>query len=218
MIKMDRNIKVVSFDFDGTLVDHSFMEAFWNEVMPKVYADEKGMGLKEAMAYVFAEYDRIGRFDLRWYLPSFWIKHFGLKASVDELLLRSEEKLRVYPDVQEALKELRSLGFAMVVISSAPKELIEFGVKRIGDFFRAVLSSVSDYGLIRKLPNFYLHVCNRLGVKPYEVVHIGDDYIYDYSVPKSLGIEALLIRREGGFDKEFVIKDLRDLKTRLIRH
>jgi putative hydrolase of the HAD superfamily len=213
---VSRRIKVISFDFDGTLVSHAFIDAFWNEEMPKAYAQEKGVDLEVAKAYMFAEYDRIGNLDLRWYLPSFWLKYFKLKITAEELLTRTRFKLRIYPDVHEALESLRK-RFVLIIVSSAAREFIEFGIRKIGNFFHSVFSSVSDYGIIRKSADFYLIVCDKLGIKPFEMIHVGDDSVYDFYIPRRLGIKAFLIRRGKTAIGKFIIENLKELKNRLMR-
>jgi hypothetical protein len=61
--------KVVSFDVVGTLVDFGYEDYVWKEVIPQFYARKRGVNIEEAKDYVLKEYDRIGKNDIRWYLP-----------------------------------------------------------------------------------------------------------------------------------------------------
>ena len=81
---------VVSFDLFGTLVDKRPVDYFWLELIPGLYAEERGLELEEARREVFSKYEDVGESDLRWYLPSYWIEELGLKASLRELLAEIE--------------------------------------------------------------------------------------------------------------------------------
>ncbi|MBW1691518.1 MAG: hypothetical protein JRJ70_12355, partial [Deltaproteobacteria bacterium] len=55
-----------------------------------------------------------------------------------------------------------------------------------------------------------------MGVKPFEAIHVGDHYDFDYLVPKGLGIEAYYLDRDGKRPKdEFTVRDLKEF-ARLI--
>lgn len=212
-MRYDR-IKVVSFDADGTLVDPSFMDRFWFYGIPSLYADKKGVGLREAIEHVTAEYDKMGPEDLRWYLPSYWIEHFGLGVSVTKILNGLAGHLKVYPDVPSALKRLNA-KYDLIVASSSPRELLEFELVTIGSYFARVFSSVSDFGQPGKTAAFYLNICDSMGVEPGEMLHVGDQRDLDLEVPSSVGVQALLLDREGVAQDKLVIKSLHELVIRL---
>ena len=50
-----------------------------------------------------------------------------------------------------------------------------------------------------------------MGTKPSNAVHVGDHYEFDYVVPKSLGMEAYYLDRDGRRPKDsYTVKDLRE--------
>ena len=59
-------IKVISFDFDGTLATHSFADAFWLEGVPALYAKQNNITLEAAKKYILKEYDNIGDNRVEW--------------------------------------------------------------------------------------------------------------------------------------------------------
>ena len=55
-----RQIELVSFDAEGTLVTPDFSETIWHEAIPALYAQKKGLDLVQAKKCIAEEYDKIG--------------------------------------------------------------------------------------------------------------------------------------------------------------
>lgn len=206
-------VRFISLDIDGTLVERSFTDRFWYESIPKLYAKEHKISLDEAKRYVSSEYDKVGEHDIRWYLPSFWVEHFGLKCSIDEIMKETGE-VKLYPDVQDAF-ELLGKKYGLIVITSNPSELCRFKLKGLENYFEFVLSSVSDLMLAHKEAEVYREALRRLDIEPQEMAHVGDDEVYDLQLPRSLGIHSFLIDRSGKKMGEHVVKNLLELYERL---
>ncbi|HDN18130.1 MAG TPA: HAD family hydrolase [Candidatus Bathyarchaeota archaeon] len=49
---------------------------------------------------------------------------------------------------------------------------------------------------MRKDSEFYRYVAKQIGVKPSEVLHVGDNLEYDYYEPRKIGMKTLYINRE----------------------
>jgi len=81
---------------------------------------------------------------------------------------------------------------------------------------------------VKKSNGFYARVCGILDVKPQEVVHIGDHWIFDFVNPRKIGMNAYYLDRNMGKNKsrnrnakegidEFVISDLDELLDIFVR-
>jgi len=68
-------LTVISFDVGDTLVTYHYLDYVWHNVIPRLYADNVGVGYEEAEAFVLKEYDRIGPNDIGGYLPEYWFEH-----------------------------------------------------------------------------------------------------------------------------------------------
>lgn len=188
-------IKAVSFDMDGTLVDDWFVEYFWFRVIPELYAEKYGIGFEDAWRRVVIEYDEIGDRDIRWYLPEYWIERFRLDVDLKHLMEKVEPLVKYFEDVEPTLAQLHG-RYIIVVASNASKEFVEIETRRMRKYIDGLFSSVTDLNKVRKDSEFYRYVAEQIGVKPPEVLHVGDNLEYDYYEPRKIGMKTLYINRE----------------------
>jgi HAD superfamily hydrolase (TIGR01549 family) len=208
--------KIISFDMDGTLVDPEFTDWVWSHGIPTLYAKKVGIPFEEAKAFVVNEYLKVGEGAIEWYDIKYWFQWFQLEQSWSMLMKQYADKINIYPDVNSVLERLKD-GFRMVLTSNAGREFIdvEMEVTGLGRYFERIFSATSDFREVKKTKGFYQRICQILGTRPQEIVHVGDHYEFDYVVPRSLGIHAFYLDRSGGRNGEFIIPDLRDLEKKL---
>lgn len=202
-------IRVISLDMDGTLVKSRFVDKVWMEGMPMLYAEKTGLDFPVAKEYVVGEYMKIGSDKLEWYDLLYWIERFGLKVGKDELLQMYEDEIETYPEVQEVL-DLLAESYELVVTSNAAREFIDIELEGLSDYFSETFSATSDFREVKKSPLIYGTVCAHMGAKPFEVLHIGDHYNYDYESPLDAGLDALFLDRKGERSGREVVGDLRE--------
>ena len=202
-------IRIISLDMDGTLVNSRFVDKVWMEGMPRLFAERTGLDLPAAREYVIGEYMKIGSDHLEWYDLKFWIDKFGLSIGKEELLELYEDEIEVYPEVEEVL-ELLSENYELVVTSNAAREFIDIELDGLQGYFREVFSATSDFREVKKSPLLYGAICAHLDARPFEVLHIGDHYSYDYESALDAGLDALFLDRKGERQGPEVIGDLRD--------
>jgi HAD superfamily hydrolase (TIGR01549 family) len=202
-------IRVISLDMDGTLVNSRFVDKVWMEGMPMLYAEKTGLDFPVAKSYVVGEYMKIGSDKLEWYDLLYWIERFGLKVGKDELLQMYEDEIETYPEVQEVL-DLLAESYELVVTSNAAREFIDIELEGLSDYFSETFSATSDFREVKKSPLIYGTVCAHMGAKPFEVLHIGDNYNYDYESPLEAGLDALFLDRKGERSGREVVGDLRE--------
>jgi GMP/IMP 5'-nucleotidase len=210
-------IKLVSFDLDGTITDTSFVDSVWLEGIPHLYASKKNLPFEDAKRLVKREYDMIGRERLEWYDPSYWITKFGLRVSSKELLNSFESKIRTFPEVGEVLEEIRLRGLRQIIVSNARREFVDLEIDKtnIAHYFEQVFSATSDFGEIKKSVDIFRKVCNICRVTPEEMAHVGDDRLFDFDIPRKLGISAFYLDRTRQCEGETTIQNLRELKKKL---
>ena len=217
MLRVDSGIKVVSFDVDGTLVSQEFADCVWLRGIPEAYAAKHALSFEHAFEFVKREYDNIGENRIEWYNIRFWLRKFNLKIAYEKLFEKYEAEVKIYTEVESVLKVLKEAGYVLVVNSNAATEFIDFQIQPIRKYFSHVFSATSDFGELKKSNGHYAQVCEILDVKPQEVVHTGDHFVFDFLNPRRIGITAYYLDRsrdampdDNGND-EFVISDLNEL-------
>jgi len=204
--------KLVSFDLDSTLVDPTYTTFVWEIGIPRLYAGKYNTSLSEATSRVKAEYERVGDSALEWYDIKYWFEYFKLPGRWENLLEEHRDKIRPFPEVKEVVEDLVQYC-DLIVTSNAAREFVEVEIKEaeIEGYFTRIFSATSDFGQVKKTPQFYQQICNIMATKPSNAIHVGDHYEFDYVVPRSLGIEAYYLDRDGRKPKaRFTVKDLRE--------
>jgi putative hydrolase of the HAD superfamily len=129
------------------------------------------------------------------------LRHLGVvpdAALLADLLrpLPATEWLETFPDVPGTLRELRSRGVRMAVVSDAwpdlPQSHAELG---IGEFFEAYAIS-KVLGCCKPDPRMYHHASDALGLKPRQCLFV-DDHADLVAAAINLGYAGRVICRNG---------------------
>ncbi len=210
-------LRVVSFDLDGTLVDYSFVEAVWFEGVPTLLADARGIPFDEALKLVNEEYDKVGPSRLEWYDLGYWLSKFGLREEPNRLLHRFKDRLRLYPDTLPTLTKLHKSGFTLIIITSATRDFIDITLTytSLAPLISRVFSTTSDFGKAGKDEEVYLSVLAELNLRPSDLYHIGDSRIFDFEIPRRVGVKAYLLDRNRKERGEFVVRSLEEFASRI---
>jgi len=205
------SIRVISFDLDGTLVDHHFADSVWHEGMAELYAKRYNVDSNEAKERLLSLYREVGESSLLWYDLTYWFKRLDLPGSPQELLERFRNRVRVFPEVHEVLKSLKEKSaFKLVLFSNAAREFMEIELQegKLQEYFSLTISCVSDWGRVKD-ENAYKRLSFVLGVPPKEILHVGDNELFDFLYPKAVGIKTILIDRQNG--RLGSVKNLKEL-------
>ena len=214
-------IKLISFDLDGTLVDETNVDRlFWYGEVPRLYAEKHGLPLADAKTKVFAEYDAVGRNHVNWYQPAYWFERFGLHPRHEEIIRELRKNVRLFPDTLQALAALHGTC-ALVVLTNSTRSFVAAKVEAEGlsRFFAGIFSAVDDFGMVKKDASLYRALLDRFAVRADEAVHVGNDWEFDYIVPKQLGMRAFYLDRKKEKQKtEGIVWDLGEFaeKVRLL--
>ena len=208
--------KIISFDFDGTITKTTFADLFWLEGLPKLYSKKYNVDLEEAKDFLFREYDKIGKERLEWYDPDYWFNRFNIDYSWKKLMEDYSYAIEIYPDAIPTLERLKN-NYDIIIISNARREFIEIQMEKldIKRYFKRVFSTVSDFNMVKKEGEVYRKVCEEMGIDKSELIHVGDDYKFDFLAPRSIGIKAIYLDRKSGKNGDFVISSLEYLPNTL---
>jgi putative hydrolase of the HAD superfamily len=212
-----KKIKVISFDMDGTLVDYEFVNSVWFEGIPKLYAQKENISFEDAREYVKKEYNKVGEERMEWYNIQYWLKNFGLNDSWKDILTSFRHKARVYPEVPEILADLNG-KYDLIISSNSPREFLDIELEetKIRDYFKCIFSTTSDFKQIKKTIDVYNKICNKIKISPQEIIHVGDNWNFDFTIPKKLGITSYYLDRSKQKKGKFIIHDLKEFEKKLI--
>lgn len=205
---------MISFDIDGTLADKRFSTLVWEEAIPRMYARKKNIDTEAGKKHVFREYSKVGKERLEWYEIQYWFQHFGLDQDWRELLENYKHEVHLYPEVPSALRNLQP-DHTLIVVTNAATEFAEILTKDIKSYFSHVFSATSDFKVLKSSPRLYELVCEKLAIAPKDLTHVGDHRKFDYSVPRTAGVQAFLLDRNRDTSNGFVVKNLQDFCSRI---
>jgi putative hydrolase of the HAD superfamily len=201
--------EVVSFDMDGTLIHTEYVDSVWLEGIPRIVAAKENISLVAAKEYVEQEYKKIGENDLLWYNIQYWIDAFGLECHWRDLLRNHCHLLRLYPEVPAVLKQLQD-RYRLIIISNAAREFIQIETEalRLTNTFDHIFSAVTDFHATKKHPSVYARICEILQVDLDAIVHVGDNWEFDYKAPHEAGLQSYYLDRSGRYKSSYTVQEL----------
>ena len=185
-------IKIISFDVEGTLVSHEFSEVLWNEAIPLCYAQKYNIDTDQAQKITRGEFEKIGYQRMEWYDAEYWFKRFQL-GNPEPVIQSCVDKISYYPEVTEVLSSLAP-HFELTIASGVPLYLLKYLLRDVEHYFTRVFSATSQYKQL-KTPYFYSQICRTMGVEPARIVHVGDSWKTDYINSGEVGINAFYLDR-----------------------
>ncbi len=188
MIDWDK-IDNVFLDMDGTLLDLNFDNHFWQEFVPRRYAESHGLALDEATNLLLPQFRAMeGR--LEWYCLDYWSEQLDL--DIPAMKKEISGLISILPHVTEFLGAVRGTGKRLVLVTNAHRKSL--GLKmdktRLHVFFDAIVSS-HDLGIPKEDPNFW----SGLGdLEPYTKEHtlLVDDSLPVLRSARIFGIRHLV--------------------------
>jgi 2-haloalkanoic acid dehalogenase type II len=125
--------------------------------------------------------------------------------------VRVRNEVDCYADTGPALAALAA-HLPLVSISNGTAELDRVGLDA---HFRFSISAC-DVGVAKPAPGIFLHACERLGVAPEHVLHVGDDPQADIVGARAAGLRTAWINRSGAtwtheHAPDLVVRDLAEL-------
>ncbi|MBN1191745.1 MAG: HAD family hydrolase [Dehalococcoidales bacterium] len=205
-------IKVISFDLEGTLTTLDFSHFVWYEGIPLLYSKRHGVGFDEARTIIESRYQEVGDRRINWYDIRYWFDRFKIEG-YEKVLDRYAHRVAFYADVVPALSALQN-RYRLIVSTNSSREFIPYLLNGIERHFSKVFSSVSDFNLI-KCPQFYEKLSRAMGVEVHEIAHVGDSWEFDVVASRAAGLKAFYLDRSQDADLHNALPDLRDLDTKL---
>jgi 5'-nucleotidase len=208
------DIKIISFDVEGTMVTTDFSAAVWFEAIPQLYAMRYGLTFEDAQKKVFKEYGKVGDQRSEWYDVNYWTNKFDI-GTAQTIMSNCSCKVTLFPEVQDVLSSL-SRKYTLTIASGSPHEFLHYLLQDIRHYFHRIFSSTSDDKQL-KTAQFFTTMCQKLNVDPHQVVHVGDNWQFDYVSASEAGINAFYLDRKGEYQDRNGLKSLNELKELLLK-
>lgn len=171
------------FDFDGTLVDS--MPTFVSAMLRIL--DENGIVYGEDLVKTITPLGLNGT-------AEYYLNHLGLQMSKEVLIdLMKTYMLDAYfhtipakPHVEAVLRELKSRGASLNVLTASPHITLDACLKRLGlwELFDNIWSC-DDFHTTKADPNIYVMAAQRLGFPVEEVLFLDDNLDADKTAKKA---------------------------------
>ncbi len=137
-------VEWVLLDMDGTILDLSFDNYFWRELVPQRYAEKNGLTLKHAREVLQPKFEAV-QHTLPWYCTDYWSELTGL----DMAGLKREVRERIGPidGAEDFLKAVRASGRRLWLATNAHADSwrLKLEYTGFGRHFEQVICS-HDFG------------------------------------------------------------------------
>ena len=195
------------FDFDGTLVDS--MPTFISVM--KTILDENGIAYGDDLVKIITPLGYAG--------TARYFNELGLDVPEEELTLlmqkraayEYENNIPAKNNVIGVLKELKSRGDDLNILTASPHTMLDPCLKRLGIFelFTNVWSC-DDFGTTKADPQIYRDAAEKIGKPVGEVLFLDDNYNAD-KVAKEAGMKVCGVYDESSAEYAEEIKSVCDM-------
>lgn len=136
-------------------------------------------------------------------------------------LHESRNRMELLPEAEGTVDAAKQAGLVTCAFTTLPKFMLADGgqaiLRNLDHYFDAAAT-----GFAKGHPAFYRRVTELLGVRPDEILCVGDDPICDVLLPQASGWQAVWLRRPGvqvspGVDHAHITHNLSELSQLFIR-
>jgi len=189
-MKLDwANIDHVLLDMDGTLLDLSFDNYFWSDLVPRHYALKNGLSQQDARIQLHPIFEQhAGTLD--WYCLDFWSDR--LQLPIVEMKQRERRKIAIRPGTSIFLEALNRHKKHVVMATNAHPTTLQIKLQEvpIEHHFDSLVSS-HDLGFAKEDQRFWQALCKQHDINPQRSLFIDDSEAVLTSA-KTFGIEHLI--------------------------
>lgn len=168
-----QHIDTILLDMDGTLLDSYFDDFFWEEYIPKVFAEENNLTPDDARKKLLEKYQRVES-TLQWADLDYWSDQLGL--DIPELKCKIDHLIQVHPYVIDFLKFINSTDKEINLVTNAHSKTLEIKLRKtaIGPYFNRIIPA-EEVGEAKEQPVFWEKLQSLLGFEKERTLLVDDN-------------------------------------------
>jgi putative hydrolase of the HAD superfamily len=122
---------------------------------------------------------------------------FLVKSCCKLYRILSREKFQLFPDSMPVLKEMKSDGYTLGLVSNAQRVFTANEIRMVGiqQYFKHMVFS-TRFGITKPDHRLFVIACAMLDVAPENAVYIGDNPYNDVKGAKKIGMTSILLSRD----------------------
>lgn len=184
-----RETDTILLDMDGTLLDRHFDDHFWLEHVPRRWAAQHRVPLKQAREQLHALFRSQER-TLNWTDLDYWSDRLGM--DIPQLKLEVEHLIDVHPGVTEFLAWAKQQGKQLWLVTNAHSKTLDIKLKktRIGVWFDGIVSA-HQVGLPKEDHTFWEALQRFVTYDPRRTM-LGEDTEANLQTAQQYGIRHLI--------------------------
>ena len=166
-------IDTVLLDMDGTLLDLNFDAHFWRELVPRRYAERRGLDLPTARTVLEPLFRRTEG-TLAWYCLDHWSRELGLNIAA--MKREAADGVALLPHALEFLDAVRAGGRRAVLVTNAHRDSLALKLERtrLGDHLDAIVCA-HDLGAPKEEVSFWSRLHSRESYDPARSLLVDDN-------------------------------------------
>ena len=153
-------IDTILLDMDGTLLDKYFDDHFWEEYVPKIFAETNGLSEKDARKILLQRYQSVEN-TLQWTDLDYWSERLGL--DIPELKCKIDHLIQVHPYVVDFLDYIKSINKEVHLVTNAHSKTLDIKLRKtaLGSHFDRIVCA-EEIGYAKEQPEFWNKLAEHL--------------------------------------------------------
>ncbi len=146
-------VDTVLLDMDGTLLDKYFDDHFWEEYVPKIFAETNNLTEQEARKKLLKKYQSVES-TLQWTDLDYWSEQLGL--DIPELKCKVDHLIQVHPYVTDFLEYIKSIKKTVHLVTNAHSKTLEIKLRKttLGPYFDRIVCA-EEIGYAKEQVEFW---------------------------------------------------------------